>query len=107
MNNKTKTQIAREFRKNPTKSERIMWNTLRNRNFLDLKFRRQYLRDGYVIDFYCHELRLAIEIDGSVHLEKRQAKYDKERQKIIEQNNIRFIRINSRSEEHTSELQSH
>ncbi len=95
MSKKVKIQFAREFRKNPTKSEKIMWNALRNRQFLNLKFRRQFLKDGYLIDFYCHELRLAVEIDGSIHLEKEQAKYDEERQKIIEQNNIRFIRINS------------
>lgn len=95
MSKKVKIQLAREFRKNPTRSEKIMWNALRSRQFLNLKFRRQYLQDGYLIDFYCHKLKLAIEIDGSVHLEKEQAMYDKERQKIIEQSNVRFIRINS------------
>ncbi len=97
--NKAKLQIAREFRKKLTKSEKIMWGVIRNRKLLGLKFKRQYVIDGYIIDFYCHELRLAIEIDGSVHYQEEQMKYDEERQKIIEQNNIRFIRINNEAVE--------
>ena len=62
MNKKVKIQLAREFRKNPTRSEEIMWNALRNRQFMNLKFRRQYLIAGYLLDFYCHELKLAIEL---------------------------------------------
>ncbi len=44
-----------------------MWNALRKRSFMNLKFRRQYLINGYVVDFYCPEFNLAIEIDGSIH----------------------------------------
>lgn len=99
MKNKIKVSLAREFRKNPTKSEKILWNALRNRQFLNLKFRRQYLVDGYLIDFYCHELKLAIEIDGGVHLNKKRREYDRERQNIIEQYKIRFFRVNSKEVE--------
>ena len=66
MSKEVKIQLAREFRKNPTKSEEIMWGVLRNRQFLNFKFRRQFLIDGYLVDFFCHELRLAIEIDGEM-----------------------------------------
>ena len=95
----SKLQIAREFRKEPTKSEKIMWNSLRNRQFLNLKFRRQYLIQGFIVDFYCPELKLAIEIDGSIHLKQNQIKYDKERQNVIEQQKVEFIRINSKEVE--------
>ena len=84
MSKKGKIQLAKEFRKSPIKSERIMWNAIRNRQLLNLKFRRQHLITGYLVDFYCYELKLAVEIDGSVHLDEVQVKKDIERQKIIE-----------------------
>lgn len=93
MSKEVKIQLAREFRKNPTKSEKIMWGVLRNRQFLNFKFRRQFLIDGYLVDFFCHELRLAIEIDGEIHLQQLDA--DQERQRIIENSKIRFLRIKS------------
>lgn len=95
MAQKIKIKLAREFRKEPTLSEKIMWHVLRNRNFLGLKFRRQHLIQGYLLDFYCHELRLAIEIDGGIHMKPEQAKYDMERQEIIEKERIKFIRVKS------------
>ncbi|MBU4375218.1 endonuclease domain-containing protein [Patescibacteria group bacterium] len=100
MSKKSKIQLAKEFRKSPTKSEKIMWNAIRNRQFLDLKFRRQYLINGYLVDFYCYELKLAIEIDGSVHLDEIQINKDIERQKIIEDHGIRFFRVKSEDVEY-------
>jgi len=94
---KIKTQLAKEFRKAPTKSEKIMWNTLRNRQFINLKFRRQHLIAGYIVDFYCSELALTIEIDGSVH--QNQIREDRERQKIIENLGIIFFRVGSKEVE--------
>ncbi len=88
-----KIQIAREFRKKPTKSEKLMWQVLRNRQFRNLKFRRQHLIEGYLLDFYCHELRLAIEIDGPIH--SKQIVDDQARQKIIEHFDIKFFRVKS------------
>ena len=55
---KTKKQLRREFRKNPTKSEKIMWEALRNRKFLNFKFRRQHLVEKYILDFYCIKLKV-------------------------------------------------
>ncbi len=60
---------------------------------LGYKFRRQYSVDEYIIDFYCPELKLAIEVDGSVHDSEEQRKYDKIRQKNIESFGIKFIRV--------------
>ncbi len=93
MTKQEKIYIAREFRKKPTISEAIMWESLRAKNFLNLKFRRQHLISGYIIDFYCSDLNLAIEIDGPIHL--RQVKEDIERQKNIEALGIIFIRIDN------------
>jgi len=58
---------------------------------MNLKFRRQHILQGFVVDFYCHKLRLAIEIDGKIHL--KQKEYDALRQKLIEEKEITFIRI--------------
>lgn len=93
MKSRIKIGLAREFRKLPTKSEKIFWEKLRRNKFKGLYFRRQHVVDGYIVDFYCSELKLAIEIDGSIH--QAQIKEDAERQKIIENRGIVFFRINS------------
>ena len=62
---------ARANRKNPTPAEKKMWyEVLRNREFEDLKFTRQKPLDRYIVDFYCAELKLAVEIDGDSHAEQ-------------------------------------
>ena len=66
-----KKLFARELRKESTPAEKIVWEHLRNRKFNNLKFRRQHVIHGFVIDFYCHELSLALEIDGDVHLKQK------------------------------------
>ena len=59
---------ARELRHDQTDAERRLWQKLRAKQLGGYKFRRQYPVAGYVLDFYCHELRLAIELDGSQHM---------------------------------------
>ena len=93
MSKKIKIQIAREFRKKPTRSERIMWSVLRGNKFLGLGFRRQHVIEGFIVDFYCHKLKLVVEIDGLIH--QYQIKEDKERQKIIENKGVKFFRVKS------------
>ncbi len=58
-----------------------------------MKFRRQHSIGGFIVDFYCPEKRLAIELDGDVHEEKKQATYDKARQKTIEALGIKVLRF--------------
>jgi len=57
------------------------------------RFLRQYSVDHYVIDFYCPKLKLAVEIDGDVHEQEDQKKYDEVRQKYLEEFGIKFVRI--------------
>ena len=83
--------FARILRKEQTKSEKTVWELLKNRKFLGLKFRRQHVIEGFIVDFYCHSLKLAIEVDGSIHL--KQKNYDQLRQEAIESEGIRFLRI--------------
>jgi methylmalonyl-CoA mutase cobalamin-binding domain/chain len=84
----------REMRRNATDAEALLWHILRNRAFHNAKFRRQHPVGGYILDFYCHEAKLAIELDGSQHNEDEQVKYDEERAKILrEQHGIEVIRF--------------
>ncbi len=64
-------ETARALRKQQTPAETIFWELVRNRRLLGLKFRRQHQLGDYVADFYCHEHRLVIELDGGVHATKR------------------------------------
>ncbi len=70
-----------------------MWQALRKRLLLGKKFRRQHPIAGFILDFYCHELRLGIEIDGSAHKYTDTKQYDELREKIINKYNIRILRI--------------
>jgi len=85
---------ARELRKNQTDAEELLWQLLRNRQLNNLKFRRQHpLKAGFILDFYCAESKLGIEIDGGYHNQKEQQEYDAERTKIINEYGIRIIRF--------------
>src|SRR5688572_19613784 len=84
----------RKLRKNSTEAEQLMWNILRNRGFHDAKFRRQYPKAGFILDFYCHEAKLCVELDGSQHNEDAQVTYDEERTKILqEKQGIHVVRF--------------
>jgi type I restriction enzyme, R subunit len=70
---------AREMRKVPTPAERILWESLRGRKVLDCKFRRQFALDCFILDFYCQDLKLVIELDGGIHSEPSQVAHDQNR----------------------------
>jgi very-short-patch-repair endonuclease len=84
---------AHELRRNMTKAEKKIWNELKNKNLFKVRFRRQHPVDIFVVDFYCHELKLAIEIDGSIHLEKEVSEYDAGRTNDIEKFGIKILRF--------------
>ena len=80
--NETLTEKARENRKNPTPAEKKLWyEVLGNKRLNNLKFTRQKPLDKYIVDFYCAELMLAIEIDGDTHAGQEQ--YDNWRTKNL------------------------
>ena len=91
--NPLKLQRAREFRKNHTAAEALAWSLLRNRGILGLKFRRQKVIDGFVVDFYCAEHRLILEIDGSIHQDPERMEYDRERTRHFVQRGLRVVRV--------------
>ena len=86
-------QNARNLRKNQTDAEQLLWNILRGRRFAGKKFRRQHPVGQYIIDFYCHELKLAIELDGGQHNEETTKIYDAKRSNYLEKQGIRIIRF--------------
>jgi very-short-patch-repair endonuclease len=65
-------QAARLLRKNMTMAENILWEELRNRQILGFKFRRQHPIGNFIVDFYCPQLKLIIEVDGSIHDNQRE-----------------------------------
>ena len=85
--------FARELRKEQTDAENLLWYILRGRRFCGFKFRRQYPIHGYILDFYCHDAGLAVELDGGGHNDEEQHRYDEERTKILEAAEIRVIRF--------------
>jgi very-short-patch-repair endonuclease len=59
--------LARQMRCKPTPAEKQLWQKLKNKQLLGLKFRRQHSIDRFIVDFYCNEVRLVVEVDGSIH----------------------------------------
>jgi very-short-patch-repair endonuclease len=90
--NKNLTALARENRKNPTPAETKIWNeVLRMRQFAGYKFLRQKPLAGYIVDFYCSELRLVVEIDGDSHAES--VEYDAERTRVLQSFGLTVVRF--------------
>ena len=83
---------SRRLRNNLTYGEVFLWSKLRKRQMRGYKFRRQFPIENYIADFYCNELKLIIEIDGSSHDESKY-KYDLKRQKRLETLGYKVIRF--------------
>ena len=81
------------MRREPTRSEDRLWNWLRDRRFTGFKFRRQHVIDRYIVDFYCAELKLVIEVDGKHHETAWMNEYDSERLNALRQLGIEVMRI--------------
>ena len=84
---------CRELRQTATLPENILWSLLRNHRLKNAKFRRQHSVGSYILDFYCHEARLAIELDGSEHLEEANFQYDQKRTEFLQAQGITVLRF--------------
>ncbi len=84
-------ELARQLRKNSMLSEVLLSRHLKGKQILGYDFDRQKPIDNYIVDFFCNELRLAVEIDGETHNYKIDE--DKERQERLEKLGIRFLRF--------------
>ena len=82
---------ARRMRSKPTEAEHLLWMHLRNRRLANLRFRRQHVVRQFILDFYCHEAKLAIELDGDCHKERRDR--DHQRDELLRQCGIEVLRF--------------
>ena len=86
----------RELRNNPTPAEAILWKHLQRRQMLGKKFLRQYSIGRYIVDFYCPESRLIVELDGAPHSQPRVAEYDARRTEYLHAQGFKVIRFENR-----------
>ena len=84
---------ARLLRNSMTEAEKIVWDKLKNRKVFNARFRRQHPIGSFIVDFYCHEYKLAIEIDGEIHLKTEVNEYDDGRTHDIEKFGIKILRF--------------
>ena len=89
-----KVQRARELRQKMTPAERELWQKLRANRLDGWHFRRQQIIDGFIVDFYCHQAGLVIEIDGPIHAEQREA--DAEREAVLRARGLTVLRFTNR-----------
>lgn len=86
-------QYGRELRQASTNAEKILWEHLKNRKLYGLKFRRQHPLGNYVADFYCHEKKLVVELDGKIHLRKEVRENDKCKTIAFKESGIKVIQF--------------
>lgn len=86
-------EAARILRKNMTLQEKLLWERLKLKQICGVRFRRQHPVDFFIVDFYCHEARLVVELDGVVHNKRR--KYDDGRSSEMEKYYIKVIRFSN------------
>jgi very-short-patch-repair endonuclease len=84
---------AKELRKSMTEAEELLWNQLRNNKLNGLKFRRQHPLDIFIADFYCHQKKLIIELDGGIHDSPEQKVYDEGRTADLEEKGFKLLRF--------------
>ena len=85
--------FARELRKNMTRAEEVLWSRLRKKQVEGFTFRRQHPIDIYIVDFYCHEFNLIIEVDGDIHELPEVSEHDEGRTAELERFGLKIIRF--------------
>ena len=84
-------EVARAYRKDPIRCESLLWQELRNRKLDDRKFRRQRPIGPFIVDFYCEQEQLVVEVDGPIQAVQRAA--DQERQELLEMTGVQLVRV--------------
>ncbi|MEX0782115.1 MAG: endonuclease domain-containing protein [Dehalococcoidia bacterium] len=93
-------RAARRLRRELTATEATLWEALRDKRLNGLKFRRQHPVGRFVIDFYCADVGVAVEVDGDVHLSPVQRVADADRQRTLEDHGIQFLRFTNDAVQH-------
>jgi very-short-patch-repair endonuclease len=91
--NKELRTNAQNLRKNMTKEEAHLWYQCLCR--AKYRFRRQYVIGNYIVDFYCHQAKLVIELDGSQHCTPEEMEYDKKRTAFLESRGLKVVRFSN------------
>ena len=86
-----------ELRNNATAAEAILWKHLQRRQILGKKFRRQYSIGRYIVDFFCVEYDIGVELDGAPHFRQLRAEYEAERTAFLERLGIELLRFENRT----------
>ena len=84
---------AKMLRYNMTSTESALWKRLKKKQLLGLRFRAQHPIDIFIADFYCHKLKLVVEVDGAYHNRSDQKKYDLDRERVLKNYGIETIRF--------------
>ncbi len=87
---------AKQLRRRMTEPEKIVWEIVRENSILGLKFRRQHPINNYIADFYCHKVKLVVEIDGETHNQESAKLYDEHRTNVMNSFGIEVIRFNNK-----------
>jgi very-short-patch-repair endonuclease len=90
---KSQKQKRQHLRNHATDAEGLLWSRLKGRQLLGYTFRRQHGIGVFIVDFYCPESKLAIEIDGATHWTEGEREYDRRKQEYIELYSIHFLRF--------------
>lgn len=93
LNPKHSKNLRNHLRNNMTKTEIMLWSKLKSKQILGYKVRRQYGIGSYIVDFYCPQLKLAIEVDGDSHYTREGKVHDKKRDTFIHDKGIKILRI--------------
>jgi len=88
-------RLSRTLRKKMTHAEKLLWEELRNRSLSRYKFRRQHPVREFIVDFYCHEKQLVIEVDGEIHQKTDISERDLNRTAELERMGIKVIRFSN------------
>ena len=88
-------RIAGDLRKSMTPAEKVLWKRLRNRKVKGFRFRRQHPIKDFIVDFFCYDAMLVIEVDGSVHDEINQSERDEQRTLILKRLGIKEVRFSN------------
>ena len=86
-------RAAHILRRNLTKAEAVLWKKLRDRTIFNTKFRRQHPVYIFIVDFYCHEYKLVIEVDGEIHNDEIASQYDLGRTEVLNKFGLKVIRF--------------
>jgi very-short-patch-repair endonuclease len=86
-------RAAHILRSNMTKAEAVLWKRLKDRKLFTAKFRRQHPINIFIVDFYCHEYRLVIEVDGDIHNDEIVLQYDLGRTEVLNKYGLKIIRF--------------